>query len=159
EAGVTKIREEQFADTVKTLEDVGCYIYRCSPAEATQLNLDKREYKRIFHELTRKRLEEWVKLADEKLKHNKKCQVFINCGNDDPFFADAILDKSQTLVRPEGRIIELPAGLKMLSTGFSNESLWDCPRDLSEDNLLARILAMTRQLKGEEASRTIFNFH
>jgi len=111
----------------------------------------------LFDKLIKERLEEWVRLADAKLPSRDICKVIVNLGNDDPFFADAILDSSSKLIRPEGKVIDLPAGLKLLSTGYSTKTPWKCPRDITEAELTRIISSMTQQLK--TGDKLIFNFH
>ena len=96
-------------------------------------------------------------LPESKLPDPETCKVIVNAGNDDPFFVDEILDKSNKIIRPEGQIIELPAKLKLLSTGYTTKTPWPCPREKSEEELKELISSMTDQIF--EADKLIFNFH
>ncbi len=141
------------------LENSGCYVYECDAVGFQQISLSKPTYQKIFDRLAKERLREWVALADAKLPPSDQCQVFINAGNDDPFFVDDILDSSSRMIRPEGKVIDLPVGMKLISTGYSNESPWDCPRDVTEEELLQKILAMTEPFNEAQMKRAIFNLH
>lgn len=143
----------------KALSDVGFYPYECDEQSHSQLVYDPNRFRSVFEQLTRDRLEEWIRLADEKLPESAVCQVFINAGNDDPLFVDEILDRSAKLIRPEGRVIDLPAGLKLLSMGYTNITPWKCPRDVSEDQLRQRISNMTGSLTAGDRNKVVFNFH
>jgi Icc-related predicted phosphoesterase len=143
----------------RRLSDLGYYVYECDEQGYRQMLFDSNTHDNIMERLAGERLEEWVKLADESLPSRDVCQVFVNAGNDDPLFVDAILDKSRTLIRPEGRVFELPCGFKLLSTGLSSPTPWKCPRDVSEKDIAARISQMTAQLSSHDRRRSIFNFH
>jgi uncharacterized protein len=102
------------------------------------------------------RLEQWAALADERLD-GKAVRCFVSGGNDDDPAIDELLDAHPAIEVPEGRIVEPGGGLQMLSLGFANETPWHCPRDVSEDELAARINVLASSL--EEPARCIFNVH
>lgn len=152
-----KKRENEKDTLFKELSDSGYYPYECTLLEYKKFRYDYSIQKSIFNKLVRTRLEEWMKLADNKIPSSEHCKVIINAGNDDPFFVDEILDKCQKIIRPESKVVELPANLKLLSTGYSNKTPWDCPRDISEDELKIKIITMTNQIEPDD--KVIFNFH
>jgi hypothetical protein len=143
----------------KELSDLGCYTYECDEQSHKQIQFDRQTQDDVFARLARERLVEWVQLADQKLPSRDVCQVIINAGNDDPYFVDDILESSSKLIHPEGKIINLPAGLKLLSTGYSNITPWKCPRDVEEEELKNKIAAMTGRLEQGDLRKAIFNFH
>jgi Icc-related predicted phosphoesterase len=140
-------------------EDVGSYAYACEEKDYRQFLFDEDFNRVVRHRLKRERLREWVKLADEKLPPPDVCQVIVNLGNDDSLDLDDILDTSHRMVRPEGKVLDLPCGLKLVSSGYSNITPWKCPRDVEEKELKTRIAAMTRCLAGDDLERIVFNFH
>lgn len=152
-----KKREEERESIKKELGAVGYYPYECTEHEYKQLISSDLKQEEIFEKLAAARLEEWVKMADEKLYGIEHCKIIINAGNDDPFFVDQVLDKSKYLIHAEGKIIDLPGKIKLLSTGYSNGTPWDCPRDISEKELSKKIALMTDSIT--TAARFIFNFH
>lgn len=136
------------------ISDLGGYPYECSQNVYKSIFLDETNtrYKTMIDKLAKKRLQEWIDLLDERLK-GKTCKVFINAGNDDPLFVDEILKGYS----PEGKVIALADHLKLLSTGYSNISPWECTRDISETELGNKILEMTSELSDDD--KCIFNFH
>jgi Icc-related predicted phosphoesterase len=152
-----KVRKLDLPDLEKRLADVGYYPYVCNETEYKSLLCNDWKKREIFDKLAKERLEEWVKLANERLPPSEVCQVIINAGNDDPFFVDKILAKCPKLVRPEGKLIDLPGNIKLLSTGYSTKTPWNCPRDITEEELAKKIDRMTSKLK--PGARVIFNFH
>jgi uncharacterized protein len=148
--------KNELLDVKKRLSDLGFYPFECTESEYKKFENEKYKEQK-FKQLAKERLIEWVNLIETKLDDLKDCMVIINAGNDDPLWVDKILDKSTKVIRPEGKIIELPAGLKLLSTGYSNLTPWGCPRDISEEKLYEKVTKMTSQLK--ENDKIIFNFH
>src|SRR3954454_19618602 len=78
-------------------------------------------------------------------------------GNDDPDFVDDVLDSSDVIRNPEGRVTELPGGYELISVGTSNPTPWDTPRELPEEELSALIEASAARV--ERPERAIFNLH
>ena len=147
----------------RELGDVGYYPFECNLTDYNRFSTDREFQRSTINNLVADRIREWVRLADERLPSRDECQVFINPGNDDPYLIDSILDSSHKLVRPEGQIYDLPAGIKLLSCGYSNWTPWDCPRQCAvrgdESELSDRIAAMTSQIPAQEYNKVIFNFH
>lgn len=82
----------------------------------------------------------WVKLAEERLA-GTGVRCFVTPGNDDFFEIDEPLRTSSYVEFVEGRCVALE-GYEMITTGYSNITPWDSPRELDEDALRARIEAM-----------------
>src|SRR3989442_336222 len=72
------------------------------------------------------------------------------------FEIDDLLDASARIEHPEGRSIELE-GLELIGVGFANITPWQCPRDISEAELRARIDEAAAQVKDME--RALFSIH
>ena len=83
--------------------------------------------------------------------------LYVTGGNDDYFSIEAILDDSPWITNAEGQVLEIAPGLQMISTGYGNPTPWQCPRDVTEEELAERIDVMAVRLDGE--SRSIFNLH
>lgn len=104
----------------------------------------------------RERLEDWVRLADERLKGTDvKC--FVTGGNDDAFEVEALLRNSDQLTVPEGVVCSLDDKHEMISSGYSNMTPWQCPRDIPDQKLAEKINDMTSQVK--DMQNCVFNFH
>jgi Icc-related predicted phosphoesterase len=157
--GHLKVPSSELSGLKQRLADYGYYPYECNEQEYRQLVFDTDTYRSVIDRLASERLHEWVTLADRTLPSSDVCQAFINAGNDDSPFVDQILDKSTKLIRPEGKVFDLPAGLKLLSTGYSNPTPWKCPRDVKEESLEALIAHMTAKLTPKDLRKAIFNFH
>jgi Icc-related predicted phosphoesterase len=140
----------------RVLADGGAYGYPCGADEAEEIRSNPEVAERVLAKARIARLERWLEFAERRLR-NSTATVIINAGNDDPFYVDEVLRKSARVVFPEGKAVELPAGLTMISTGYTNRTPWNCPRDVEEDELAARIRRMTATLSDFDGC--IFNFH
>jgi len=154
-----RVPASELSKVKQKISDHGYYPYECADHVLKQLRTDGESLEAIFEKLVRERLQKWVKLADSRLPPHDVCQVLVSAGNDDPLFTDEILDTSARLIRPEGRVIDLPCDLKLISTGYCNETPWDCPRDVTELQLAQRIAKMTAHLKAGDTGRLLFNLH
>jgi Icc-related predicted phosphoesterase len=153
--------------TLRTLEElrelesnicyVGFYPYHLDEREMEELKGNPEKSYQIFEHLMCKRVEEWVKLADERLKDtNIRC--FITGGNDDPLKVTQVIKKLQTehVTNPEGEVVHINDH-EMVSCGYGNITPWKCPRDISEDELADKIESMVSQVR--DINNCIFNFH
>lgn len=134
----------------------GYYVYKTNPNDLQDLRSNPGKSEQIFETLITESLRRLLAYAEQKLKGTKiKC--FVSPGNDDAFFVDKVLAESNTIVNPEGQVIDIDGMHEMASTGYTNMTPWNCPRDIQEEELMKRIDGMTSKLKNP--SRSIFNFH
>jgi uncharacterized protein len=133
----------------------GFYPYECDADELAALDADPAAVDRLFRHLMTETLERWLALADERVGDGLTC--LMAPGNDDPPFVDDLLDASDSVINPEGRVVELPGGFEMISCGTSNPTPWDTPRELPEEELAAVIEAQAGQVARPD--RAIFNLH
>jgi len=138
------------------IKNNGLYPYHINEETFARIKTDEEEKERVFEEAITSSLEGWMKLAEERLR-GTGIQCFITPGNDDPFFIDDILSKSEVIINPEGRVIELDKHHEMLSSGFGNITPWHCPRDLTEEELGSKLEAMASMVK--DMRNCVFNLH
>jgi Icc-related predicted phosphoesterase len=110
----------------------------------------------LFERLMADTLEHWLALAEERLNGSDTICVLAP-GNDDPPFVDDLLSRSERIINPEHRVVELPGGFSMVSCGTSNKTPWDTPREATEDELLDLIEREVAALPA--CDRAIFNLH
>jgi len=147
-------------DEVKALEsrinNLGFYPLRVGEEELQAYQKDPKRVDRLFTEMMVKRIEEWVSLIEQNLK-GSAIQCYVLPGNDDRFEIDKVLEHSDYIINPEGKVIDLDGAHEMINTGWSNPTPWDTPREESEEALEKRIDAMMSQVKNVESC--IFNLH
>ena len=127
-----------------------------SPEEMQALRDDPTAVDELFRKLMNETMSRWIDMAEDRLAGTGIECIFAP-GNDDPFFIDDLLSSSDSVVNPDGRVIELPGGYSMISVGYSNRTPWASPRELDEDDLRAAI--DTEVAKLPDPSRAIFNLH
>jgi Icc-related predicted phosphoesterase len=150
-----RLEGEEAAALEQQVSDMGFYPKVMSEEEFQELREDPEGQEALFHELIRKRLEEWIEYARPRLaEQGVKC--FAAPGNDDAFFIDELLADSGAIELLEGRVVKVD-GIEMLTTGWSNETPWKTERETSESELRAMIMEMIDRL--ERPENAIFNIH
>ena len=151
---VNKGRELE--ELIQKIRAIGFYPYITNLSEAEELSQNQDKLDALFTELMKETVSRWLKIAEERLKGTKiKC--FVSPGNDDSFSIDPILDKSTCIINPNEKIVTINNNLEMISLGSSNITPWKCPRDIPEEELLAKINNLASKLENPEKS--IFNIH
>ena len=149
-------REDEATQLEKSISQAGYYPFRTTADEFSRLNADRENVDKLFSELMTQRLKNWVKVAEDKLRGSTiKC--ILNAGNDDRMEIDDVLQSSDVVIYPEGKNVNLDGLHEMISTGYTNMTPWNCPRDISEEELAKRIEDMTSKVS--DMQHCIFNFH
>ena len=148
--------KEELEKLEQSISDLGSYPYRTNESEMDTLAANKAKLEQLFSQLMTNRLKRWIELAEKHLKNtNVKC--YICPGNDDKFEIDSVLNSSDYVVNPDGKVIPLDDAHEMISVGYANMTPGKCPRDIAEDELNKKIETLVRQVKN--LSNCIFNFH
>jgi len=152
-----RMKKEKDVEQLKELiANTGQYSVDVSPDEFEQYHQDPTLLDQLFEKLLLDRLERWLEMAEEKLSgQNVRC--FISGGNDDIFQVDEILSKSKINENHDGQVIDLGDGFELLGLGYSNMTPWNCPRDISEEELSERIDKVAGKVK--RMDRAIFDIH
>ncbi|MFH1328408.1 MAG: metallophosphoesterase [Candidatus Bathyarchaeota archaeon] len=148
--------EEELRNLEKYVRDAGYYPYRTDVEGLKKLKEDKEFLEKIFSEMITERAKLWVSIAEQRLK-NTGIKCIINAGNDDDYVIDKVLQESDYITFPEGRVIKVDEKHEMISTGCTNITPWKCARDIEEWVLAEKIEAMVSEVK--DMKNAIFNFH
>ncbi len=148
--------QEELKSIVKLIADAGGYPYVCSGDEYDRLKNDPAYLDRVFKGQIVKRVEEWVRLAEERLK-NTNVEVYIMPGNDDYPEIDEALSKSSFVINPDGKVVEIGGRYEMISTGYVNMTPWKAPRDVSDEKLEEVLEELISKVK--KLSDSIFSLH
>ena len=148
--------EEDVRKFESLVADNGYYTIRVTEEEHEKISSDPEKIKELFSKLVIERLEHWINMAEEHLK-NTGIRFYMLPGNDDSLEVDEVIEKSDYVVNPEGKVIELDSYHELISTGYSNITPWNCPRDIPEEELAKKIEDMIVQVKN--IKNCIFNFH
>lgn len=140
----------------QTLENSGLYPLRVSPEEVQTFQDDKSMVEKKFGQLATDRLSKWMQIAEDRLKGTGiKC--FIQPGNDDPYIIDTVINGSDLVKNVDETLVMLDDDHEMISVGAANQTPWNCPRDLPEEELTKRIEKLASQLKNP--TKAVFNLH
>ena len=148
--------DERLQQLSSRIRNLGHYPIVVTQQELDQMNADPDVVERRFEKECREQVADWMQRAAARLEP-LGIPLFVTGGNDDYFSIEAILDASPWITNAEGEVLEIAPGLQMISTGYGNPTPWHCPRDVTEEELGARIEAMASQL-GPDAT-AIFNLH
>lgn len=140
----------------KFIADAGFYPHPMTPDDVAALRENPSAVEKLFRKLMNETMSGWIDMAEDRLAGTGIECIFAP-GNDDPFFIDDLLSSSDSVVNPDGRVVELPGGYSMISVGYSNRTPWASPRELDEADLRAAIDAEVKKLS--DPSRAIFNLH
>lgn len=148
---------EQLAQLERDIADVGYYSFVASAEQAELLVSDPEQRDALLHRLMNERVEAWMALATERLAQSD-VPLFLIPGNDDDFGIDPILNRPEfTPVNADGKVLDMPGGLQLLSYGWSNITPWKTPREVTEDELYRRLDELAGQVR--DPRRAVFMIH
>jgi Icc-related predicted phosphoesterase len=109
----------------------------------------------LFRRVVSDSIRRWVEIADERLRgRGVRCIVYP--GNDDELWIDDVLAGSSVMENADGRVIDLGEH-ELLGMGWANTTPFDSPRELTEEELEARLEALIATMRAPE--RAIFAVH
>jgi len=148
--------EAEAQDLEKSIRDSGFYPYRTDTAEMESLESDKKKVDQLFTRLMVETVERWVRMAEERLRDTGiKC--FVSPGNDDRWEVDSPINKSDFIVNPEEKVVEVDRDHEMITLGLTNRTPWKSPREFDEDVLAERIEKMAAGVRSMR--NCVFNLH
>ena len=149
---------KEYEDFRNTLGVLGYYHTELPEEEFQKVQNDQDAVDKIFIDEQRKRLTEWISLADQKLK-DTEAKIYVSGGNDDHTEALDIFNElpSERYVPCEDKVVMIDELHSMASIGISNLTPWHTPREYPEEVITERI---EECLKGiEDFKNVVFNFH
>ena len=102
---------------------------------------DEKVREEAFTRVVVENISRWVELAETRLA-GSGIRCFVTPGNDDFWEIDVPLESSDLVEFVEGRRVALDETHEMITTGYSNITPWQSPRELDEAALGERIEAM-----------------
>jgi len=143
-------------EMIKTIRNRGYYPYVTDPDEVLEISKDQKKSDRLFLEQSLQTIQRWLDYGEEKLS-GKGIRCYVCPGNDDMFEIDRLIEQSKCVENIEGKVVELDEHHEMISTGWSNPTPWDTPREEQEDALLKRIEELVAKLR--DIPNAVFNLH
>ena len=124
--------------------------------EYHRLEGDAAEREKLFERECLEQVQRWLALGRERLEPHQ-IPLYVTGGNDDYEFIEPALTEDPYAINANGQVVVVGPGLEMISTGLGNITPWNCPRDVTEDELSRVIEGMAAHVT--EPTRAIFNFH
>jgi Icc-related predicted phosphoesterase len=148
---------DALAEAKASIGSRGGYEVELGREEADQLAANETGRDELFTRLVQKRLTEWVELAEERLA-GSAIKFYVTGGNDD---SQEMLEplaeaNSDIVIASEDRVVDV-CGYPMVSSGWSNRTPWDTPRETDEDKLAEMLATAVGRL--DDYDRAIFNLH
>ena len=145
----------KLGDEVLKVANAGYYPYPCEKEEFQQLSKDEQAQTDLFNRLMAQRMQEWVDLASTRFKG--RSQLYVSPGNDDRLIVDEILEKSDSVVACERKLVHLPDGYEMVTCGWVNPTPWKTTREAPDEELEPILEEL--MVKTQNYSKLICNFH
>ena len=136
---------DELAHNQRAIKDHGYYPVVMTGEERNEFTSDPDKLDELFHQQMRHTVEDWVTWADERLE-GSGMRCIVCPGNDDRPDIDGLLASSSQLEVGEGNVIDLPEGYQLASSGWTNPTPWDTPREEEEPLLKARIEGIVAQV-------------
>lgn len=151
----TRKELEEFMERVRAS---GYYPCMLNKDEAEVIAKDKSALNALFKRLMIETLEKWLELCEQHLK-GTNIKVFITGGNDDDAAVEETLKKMErkNVIYCEEKILWIDDAHEMISTGYSNLTPFECPRDIPEEELSKKIEEIATKVENME--NCVFNFH
>ena len=147
---------EELAEVRKYIEDSGFYPYVTEAQEIEALRADRTKFNQLMNQLILDRMQEWVKLADERLV-GLNIQFFMSPGNDDDPKCGDIIRSAKYMKNPEGQVVNLDDVHEMISCGAANETPWKTAGEYTEDELEEMLEKMIAGVKNTQ--NLVMNMH
>ena len=148
--------KEAVDSMVKTIKNRGYYPYVTNPDEVASISNTPGASDQLFLKETVRTMQEWMDSADAKLE-GSGVSCYVCPGNDDMFEIDAVIAQSKHVRSVEGQRTELDEHHEMISSGWTDPTPWNTPREESEEALRKRIDALIAQL--HDIPESVFNLH
>ena len=149
--------DEELAQLRRDIADLGYYSFLTTDAEAERLATDEHAREELLERLMTERVHEWMALATERLA-DSSTPLYLIPGNDDEFtIDDALNTPGYGPVNGDGKVLDIPGDLQLLSSGWSNHTPWATPREESEEQLFERLDTLAQRVR--DPRRAIFMIH
>ena len=136
--------KEELATAERLIRDHGYYPVPMTREEIQDYTATPEKLDDVFVREMRRTLEQWVAWADERLA-GSGIRCIVCPGNDDQADIDEILATSKEIIVGEGNVVDMPGGYQLVSSGWTNLTPWDTPREEDEPLLRKRIETIVAQ--------------
>ena len=146
------------ADLERQARVAGSYTRRMTPEEHQHLEANPEAVEELFADLMTETLRRWLRHANERLA-GSEVRILTAPGNDDPWLVDDVLREhgGERVALAEGEIVEVAPGHELLTTGWTNKTPWNTPREYPEEAIAQRLDDLAAGLTNPAGA--LFNVH
>lgn len=149
---------EKLKERLNVLENQGYYTFETTREEIMELQNNPKKVDSLFAKLMKERLEEWLKLAEERIPKNVK--VVVMPGNDDIIEIDEVIRAHEDrMIYPLDKVVYLDDKHPMISCEYVNPTPWETPREAKEQELMKMLEKQLRKVDVGDRKNLICNFH
>jgi len=136
---------------------LGFYPYETDVDELERMRDQPELAEQVFERLMLERWSEWLERLEERCAE-LRLPAYVMAGNDDPWDLDEPTFEDREWVRgADGKVLDLADDWALLACGLANPTPWRCPRDVSEEELSARLAGLAEE--ANEMENMIANIH
>lgn len=142
----------------RRVADSGFYPVEMDPDRLLELEADPAKVEELFEELMVERLVRWIEYARDRLA-GTGIRIVTAPANDDPYYIDDVIAEhgGDVFVNVEDQVVDIAPGHEMISTGYTNRTPWNTPREHDEDVIARHIDQMVERLS--DVRSAVFNLH
>lgn len=150
--------EEEMKSLTGKLDILGFYYKVMEEDEFRTLQANPKAVDELFNELAKRKLIDWVSLAEERL-NGTGIKCFVTGGNDDEWDVLSVMkqEPTQSFFACENEMVHVDDDHTMISVGISTPTPWKTPRETTEEELGKMIEQMAALVP--DMNKAIFNFH
>jgi Icc-related predicted phosphoesterase len=148
---------DQLDEVFAKASQLGFYPYIGDAAALERLRGEDDEGGEVFERLMQERWRDWLERLEARCAQ-LELPAFVIGGNDDPYSLDAISFEEREWVQgADGKVLPLVGEWKLISCGLANQTPWQCPRDVPEDVLAAKLEELAEE--AGDFTNVIANIH
>lgn len=142
----------------KKLAALGFYSSVMDQHQYERCTADPEEVERLFLNKACEQLSAWIRLAKERLG-GTEVRCYITGGNDDhPQLVELLQrEAGDAVVACENQVVSLQSDYRMISLGYSNQTPWKTPREITETELGSKIEQIFAGV--DDCTKLVFNMH
>jgi len=143
--------DRELENLKERISAVGFYYKVVDPDEYRELQENKNMLEQLFKEEMLKRVSEWVSLAEQLVKETG-IRFLLMPGNDDIREIDPIIEQSDHVENPHGKILDYQGKYKIVGSAYSNITPWHCERDVEEETIEKELDKLMSMINNHETT-------
>lgn len=145
-------------DLVRVMNEIryrAAYPVVLTEDEVQEIKEDRAKLDKLFKDVTIEEIKHLIGVLEEIVGD---IITIMTPGNDDIFEIDDILKRSNNIIYPLERVIELPLGYQVISMDYTTETPWNTPREVNDSKLWKKLEKEAKRVSAPW-NKVICNFH